>query len=189
MEPLIRFAQPEDAAEIAGIYAPYVLETTVTFEYRVPEISEMARRIEEISRDFPYLVYISDGKIEGYAYASRHHERAAYGWDAELSVYVDRKNRKSGIGSALYKALLNLIGAMGYYTAYAAIALPNEDSVRFHEALGFSPVCTFYKTGNKFGRWLDVLWMDKRLKEPEDGVPKPVINIRQLDHVKAYLRT
>ena len=133
----VRFARKEDAPDLLAIYAPYVLETPVSFEYDVPSVEEFARRIETISAQFPYLVCEIDGTIAGYVYAGPYHERAAYGWDCELTAYVSKGYHRRGIASSLYSTLIRMVRAQGYYNAYALIAIPNPESVAFHKAMGF----------------------------------------------------
>lgn len=128
----IRFAAPDDAAALLRIYAQYI-ETPITFEYTLPSEEEFARRIRDIQAVYPYLVYIEDGEVLGYAYAHRFQERAAYQWGAELSVYLDRGCVSHGIGSQLYTLLLELLRLQNVRTAYALVTLPE------HEERGAAP--------------------------------------------------
>ena len=143
----IRQARPEDAAVLAGIYAPYVRDTAITFEYDPPDAAEFARRIRKTQEQFPYLVCEVDGKPQAYAYASHFHERAAFQWDAELSVYVAACAQQRGIGRALY-------------------TVPNDNSERLHAKLGFERAALYPRTGYKFGQWRDMIVMEKRLSPP-----------------------
>lgn len=127
----IRFAAPDDAAALLRIYAQYI-ETPITFEYTLPSEEEFARRIRDIQAVYPYLVYIEDGEVLGYAYAHRFQERAAYQWGAELSVYLDRGCVSHGIGSQLYTLLLELLRLQNVRTAYALVTLPNTKSEALH---------------------------------------------------------
>lgn len=121
----IRRAEPEDAAELLSIYAPYVEESWVTFECVPPTVEEFRRRMEEFSRHYPYLVCCRAGEILGYAYAHRHMEREAYQWNAELTVYVRRGREGLGIGTALYGALIPKLREMGPVNLYGVLGLPN----------------------------------------------------------------
>ncbi len=159
----VRPAVKADAAALLEIYAPYVRETTITFEYEVPEPEEFAGRIEAIGAEYPYLVCELDGRIAAYAYGHRHMERAAYQWNAELSVYVDRGQLRRGIGRALYQAVLDILRLQNIQTVYAIVTSPNENSERLHAAMGFERRALFPQMGYKFGRWLDVAWFEKNL--------------------------
>ena len=162
----IRQARPEDAAVLAGIYAPYVRDTAITFEYDPPDAAEFARRIRKTQEQFPYLVCEVDGKPQAYAYASHFHERAAFQWDAELSVYVAACAQQRGIGRALYACLIAFLQEQGYSTLYALITVPNDNSERLHAKLGFERAALYPRTGYKFGQWRDMIVMEKRLSPP-----------------------
>lgn len=170
---VIRMATPEDASEIYAIYEPYILNTTVTFEYdRIP-LEMFQNRMKTIMKKYPWLVYETDGEILGYAYASDFHERAAYSWDCELSIYLKENVRGRGIGTALYASLLEILEKQGYYQVYALISMPNPDSIVFHEKFGFTLDGIHKKTGYKFQRWIDLALLSKSLRSCE-GEPEPV---------------
>lgn len=169
----IRRAEPEDAAELLSIYAPYVEESWVTFECVPPTVEEFRRRMEEFSRHYPYLVCCRAGEILGYAYAHRHMEREAYQWNAELSVYLDRAFTSRGLGGRLYRVLMELLRLQGVRTAYGCVTLPNEKSEGLHRALGFRQLGVYRNTGYKCGAWHDVAWFEKALG-PYGGAPEPV---------------
>ncbi|MDR2505561.1 MAG: GNAT family N-acetyltransferase [Oscillospiraceae bacterium] len=169
----IRFADISDAAEILGIYKPYVEETVITFEYDVPTIAEFVRRITETRKTYPYLVYEEDGNVIGYAYAGAVRERKAYQWTCELSVYVKKEMYSRGIGKALYEKLLEYLKLQNFKIVYAVITAPNPQSEKFHERFGFTNIAVFKKTGYKMGEWLDVLWMEKVIGEFEDEPAAP----------------
>lgn len=128
----------------------------------------MRARIERTLPAYPWLVYERQGEVLGYAYGSRHAERAAYRWSADVSVYVRDDARRMGIGRALYSALLPLLCELGYHQAFAGITLPNAASVGLHQALGFTPVGMFRNVGYKLGTWHDVGWWQMALR---DGAP------------------
>lgn len=157
----IRLATAADYREILNIYAPYVRDTAVTFETQVPTPDEFSARIGSISKQYPYLVYETDGKIVGYAYASKHMERAAYRYDVDVSIYVSPEYHGSGAAHKLYACLFSILKELGYYNAYAGCTLPNEKSIGFHKKLGFSLIGVHHKTGYKLGRWHDVAWFEK----------------------------
>src|SRR3954447_17849711 len=131
--PTIRLARSGDASAVADIYRPSVETTVISFEYVAPSPSEMARRIDTTTVKFPWLVLEADGAIAGYAYASRHSERAAYDWSVNCAVYVAAAHRRRGVGRALYTSLFAMLVAQGYFKAYAGITLPNAASVGLHE--------------------------------------------------------
>jgi phosphinothricin acetyltransferase len=164
----IRPATPDDAAALLAIYAPYVAETAISFEYDVPSEEEFRQRIIGFSKEYPYLVAEEDGRIVGYAYAHIFHGRAAYQWSVETSIYVDRHEKRKGIGKVLHEALEQALKAQGILNMEAAIAYIEEedeylthDSIRFHEWMGYKKVAHFHQCGRKFGRWYDVVWMEK----------------------------
>jgi phosphinothricin acetyltransferase len=155
---------PEDAEAIAAIYAPYVIGTPISFETAAPTAEVMQERIERYTATHPWLVYVLDGRVAGYAYATRHHERAAYDWSCEVSVYVDQTQHRRGIGRALYAALLQALRRLGYYNALAGVTEPNDASIGLHEAMGFRRAGVNRSVGYKDGRWWDVAYLDLSLQ-------------------------
>jgi phosphinothricin acetyltransferase len=172
----IRLAAPEDAAGILAIYAPIVRDTIISFELEPPALDEMRRRIEATLTKLPWLVCELDRRILGYAYASRHRERAAYQWSVDVSVYVADGLRGQGLGRRLYAPLLGILADLGYYSALAGIVLPNPASVGLHEAMGFKPIGVYRNIGYKLGAWHDVGWWQCQLREYEDN-PRPPQNM------------
>lgn len=168
----IRVATAADAAALQAIYAPYVAETVTSFETEPPSAEEMAARVARIGAVYPWLVYERDGAVQGYAYAGRHSERAAYDWSVDTTVYVARDAHRRGVGRALYQSLLRVLDAQGFHCAYGGITLPNESSVGLHEALGYRPIGVWREVGFKFGAWRDVGWWGLALNAP-DPAPKP----------------
>lgn len=169
----IRRAEPEDAAELLSIYAPYVEESWVTFECVPPTVEEFRRRMEEFSRHYPYLVCCRAGEILGYAYAHRHMEREAYQWNAELTVYVRRGREGLGIGTALYGALIPKLREMGLVNLYGVLGLPNPGSEALHRRFGFTRQGLYPRMGFKLGEWHDVAQYGLRLTPP-DRPPEPL---------------
>ncbi len=194
----IRMAAPEDSQELLDIYDYYVKETAITFEYETPSVEEFRGRIEKVLERFPYIVVeevtygvvdaagnSDDSGIEagrkqrrrilGYAYASLFHARKAYQWCAEMSIYVRSDERGRGIGRLLYEDLERRLKEMGYLNLNACIGYPEAEdehltfaSVRFHERMGYSMVGEFHKCGFKFGRWYNMVWMEKLIGEHTD---------------------
>ncbi len=166
----IRFAKPSDARSLLDIYAPYVENTAITFEYEVPTIEDFATRIAKTLEKYPYLVAEEDGVVVGYAYASTYYARAAYDWAVELSVYVSQDARGQGVGSKLYDALEDLLEQMGYIHFLACISLPNEASLALHRKRGYQQVAHFPKIGYKFNRWHDIVWLQKSLDKEAKSI-------------------
>ena len=174
----IRFAEVGDARALLDIYGQY-MDTSITFEYRLPTEEEFAARIREISREYPYLVCEDGGGIVGYAYAHRQMERAAYQWNAELSIYLDRGYTARGLGKKLYGLLMEILRMQGVRTVYGIVTVPNEKSEGLHLSMGFRRVGTCRSTGYKSGAWHDVAWFEKPIAPYEDG-PAPFLPIREL---------
>ena len=168
----IRSAAPEDAARLLEIYAHYVENTAVSFEWETPSVDEFRGRIENTLRRWPYLVIEADGAALGYAYAGPFKGRAAYDWSCEISIYLDAAARGRGLGRALYEALESALRAMGVLNAYACIAWPEPEdeyltraSAGFHARMGFALAGRYHRCGRKFGRWYDMIWMEKLIGE------------------------
>lgn len=166
----IRTATIQDAERLVEIYSYYVEHTAITFEYETPSVTEFASRIENTLKKYPYIVIEDEGKILGYAYAGPFKTRAAYDWSCELSIYLEYGQQRKGYGRALYEELTKRLKAQGILNLYACIADPpvedeylTKDSERFHKRLGFTKVGTFHQCGKKFGRWYDMIWMEKMI--------------------------
>ena len=160
---MIRPAAAGDAAGCLAIYAPFVLDTWVSFETEVPDAAEMARRISANSASHGWVVADVGGTIAGYAYGSAHRTRAAYASSCDVAIYVDPAYGRRGIGRALYAQLLPILAERGFHAAFAGIAQPNEGSVALHQAMGFEPVGIYREVGWKLGDWRDVSWWQRLL--------------------------
>lgn len=180
----VRTACPEDADRLLEIYAPYVRKTAITFEYDVPSLEEFQERVERTLQRYPYLVAEADGRIAGYAYLSAFHPRAAYGWCAETSVYVEMGQRGKGIGRTLYAELERIAAALHLTNLIACIAYTEQEdeyldnaSMRFHERVGYRTAAHLHQCGYKFGTWYDMIYMEKMIGEhkkvPEAVIPFP----------------
>ena len=178
---MLRIATPADIPAILNIYAPYVLSSTATFEYTVPTLEEFTLRFEAITAQYPWLVWEEDGSILGYAYASAPYTRAAYAWCAEPSIYLRPDARGRGIGTRLYAALEAILEKQGYHILYALVTAENGESIAFHEKFSYKKQAFFPDCGVKFGRWLGIFWMEKRLKTVEIPMdpPTPWLSIGQ----------
>jgi len=159
----IRAVAASDAERIAEIYNHYVRETVVTFEEEPVPVAEMAQRIAAQSAEYPFLVIEADGAVAGYACASSWKRRSAYRFAAESTIYLAPDCTRRGLGRPLYQALLAAMRERGLHCAIGGIALPNPDSIRLHERLGFAPIGRFQEVGFKFNRWIDVGYWEKLL--------------------------
>ena len=178
---MIRIALESDIPAMLGIYAPFVEHTTVSFEYDVPSEEEFLRRFRGITAQFPWLVWEEDGNVLGYAYAAKPFERAGYSWCAEPSIYLHEAARGREIGKALYAVLEAILEKQGYCVLYSLITGENLPSLRFHEKCGYEIRMELPECGRKFGRWLSLIWMEKRLKigDNPSAFPLPWLSIVQ----------
>jgi phosphinothricin acetyltransferase len=190
MSTRIRLATIADAEAVAAIYAPYCASTAISFEVDAPSTVEIATRITTITAQYPWLVLDDDGVVAGYAYASKHRERAAYQWAVDVAVYVSRTYQRRGVGRALYTTLFDVLRHQGYFKAYGGITLPNASSVGLHEAVGFTLVGVYRGVGYKLGDWHDVAWYQKVLQPERDGpsAPRPVSSISDAQWQSAFAR-
>jgi len=168
----IRTVSPEDAQELLSVYAPYVENTAISFEYEVPSVDEFRSRIEKTLQKYPYVAAVQGDEIVGYAYLGPFVGRAAYDRSAETTIYLKESSKRQGLGRKLYQALEESAAEMGILNLYACIGYPEEEdeyltmnSVEFHAHLGFRMVGKFYKCGYKFGRWYSMVWMEKLIGE------------------------
>lgn len=178
MSEKIRTATPADAARLIEIYAPYVKNTAITYEYDVPSECEFRRRIEHTLLRFPYLVIEQDGAVVGYAYAGPLHSRPAYDWSVETSIYLNPAVRGRGLGRKLHDALECVLREQGFVNMNACIAYPeqedaylNRNSAEFHAHLGYRMVGEFKKCACKFNRWYGMVWMEKHIGEHNENQP------------------
>ena len=171
---MLRIATVADVPAILEIYAPYVLNTTVTFEYEVPSPEAFRQRFLTFTEKYPWLVWEEDGEILGYAYASPPYTRAAFSWCAEPTVYLKPEARGKGIAAKLYAALEAILEMQGYQVLYALVTGENTPSLRFHEKCGYRIRGDFPDCGFKLGRWVGLFWLEKRLKSVEIPMEMPV---------------
>ena len=169
---VIRAATREDAGSLLKIYSYYVENTAISFEYVAPSLDEFSKRISSTLEKYPYIVLEDDGLIRGYAYAGAFHSRAAYAHCCEVTIYLDHDSKGNGYGKALYEALEKALKKMGIINLYACIADPEvedeyltKNSECFHQHMGYAKVGEFHKCGYKFGRWYNMIWMEKMIGE------------------------
>jgi len=189
--PNMRLARESDGAELAAIYRPWVERTAVSFELQPPDAAEMSRRVASLGAYAPWLVCEGEDGVWGYAYASRHRDRAGYQWSVDVAVYVREDRRRKGVGRALYESLFALLRLQGFVAAHAGITQPNAASVALHEAIGFRRIATYPAVGFKLGAWHDVGWWQARLQEtpPAPSPPLALAVARQQPGWDAALRS
>ncbi|RZT02310.1 GNAT family N-acetyltransferase [Cuneatibacter caecimuris] len=177
----IRAVSVLDAEDLLRIYAPYVIKTAVTFEYEAPSVQEFANRISRTLEKYPYIAACCGKEIVGYAYAGPFQQRPAYDWTAETSIYVDESQKGMGIGKKLYQALEKILSAQNILNVCACIAYPpaedeflTKSSAAFHFHMGYRFVGEFHQCGYKFGRWYNMVWMEKHIGPHPEHQP-PVI--------------
>lgn len=187
---MIRIATEDDAEKLLQIYAYYVENTAITFEYEVPSAQEFRERIRRTLGRYPYLVSEQNGMIMGYAYAGTFKERSAYAWAVETTIYIDKDARRKGLGKELYQALEKALALQNVINLNACIGCPivedeylTRNSVQYHEHLGYRLVGEFHKCGYKFGRWYNMVWMEKCISDHPDR-PLPV---RAFDEIRQEL--
>ena len=168
-----RLAARADVPAMLDIYRPYVERDTASFEYEAPSPAAFAARFEAVTADFPWYVAEEGGAAVGFAYASRPFQRAAYQWDAELSIYLAPQARHKGIGSALYDRLEALMARLGYHNLYAIVTGDNAPSRRFHERRGYVLEGLLKKAGYKSGKWYDVYWYTLALAQDTAPTSSP----------------
>lgn len=184
----IRLADVKDAEIIRRIYAPYVVNTAITFEYDVPDAAEFEKRIENTLKNYPYLIAEEDGAAVGYAYAGPFRTRAAYRYSAEASIYLDQDWTGRGIGRALYQELEKYLVRQNVFVLYACITETEREydsnltdgSIRFHEKMGYTLSGKFCDCGYKFGKWYSMRWMEKQLA-PRTDMPEEFIPFSRME--------
>ena len=186
-EVIIRTARVEDAKRLLEIYGYYVEHTAITYEYDVPELSDFRRRIAHTLERYPYLVAERDDEIIGYAYAGAYHPRAAYSWDAEMTIYLDHRVHGKGVGHKMYQLLEDILAKQGIVKVIALITVPPTEeekniypSMYFHEKMGYHMIGCIEKSGYKFNRWYDTVLMDKMIGEPKEDMEE----IKTFDEVR-----
>ena len=177
----VRAAAPEDAEQLLEIYTPFVISedsslSNVSFELAAPDVEEFRQRIQDISKQFPYLVGEVNGQILGYVYCHPYRERLAYQWAVEVTIYLAPAGQGKGLGRLLYETMEKLLCLQGVTMAYSCITVGNDHSIKMHEALGYRLIGTFTNSGYKNGQWLDTVWLEKQLQ------PYP----KQPDNIKSW---
>lgn len=164
----IRPARAADAAAMVEIYRPHIEGSWASFELVTPTAAEMAARVAKAQERHDWLVAAAGDEVLGYAYGVTHRAREAYRFTVEVSAYLGASVQGRGVGKQLYERLFERLAELGYCNAVAGVTLPNDQSVAFHERLGFTPIGVFRRIGYKFGAWRDVAWYERPLR---DGLP------------------
>ena len=170
----IRLANIADAKQILAVYAPFVTDSIISFEYEVPTLDDFENRLQTVAAEYPWLVVESGNEIVGYAYGGKHRGRTAYNWSVESTIYLAESVHGKGLARVIYISLLDCLRHLGYANAYAGITLPNPKSQKFHASMGFQPIGTFKNIGYKFGKWHDTHWMQKDLIKHALEPKKPI---------------
>ena len=188
----IRIATVKDAKKLLEIYTPYVEKTAISFEYDVPSLEEFTARIKRTLQKYPYIVAEKDGEILGYAYTNPFVGRAAYDWAAETTIYLKEDKRKMGLGKQLYHAIQEISKAQNITNLNACIGYPEEEdayltknSVQFHAHMGYRKAGEFYKCGCKFGRWYNMVWMEKHIGAHVENQAK----VKTFDEVREQIQS
>jgi phosphinothricin acetyltransferase len=186
----IRTARVSDAEELLNIYRPYVERTAISFEYEVPTVEEFAGRIERTLKRYPYLAAEENGELLGYIYASPFIQRRAYDWSVETSIYLKCGHTGQGLGGKLYQKLEEILAMQHIQNVNACIAVTDTEdpyvtnnSMEFHDHIGYRLVGKFNRCGYKFNRWYDMIWMEKIIGTHPDN-PGEVIPFGELNRAE-----
>lgn len=190
MSSSIRLASSADAPQICDIYSPIVRDTAISFEQAVPDAEAIAARISKTLQQYPWLVCEINRQIAGYAYAGSFRPRSAYQWTTETTVYVQPDYQRRGIARALYTSLIAILRQQGYCNAIGVIALPNDGSIRAHEAVGFRKIGVLENMGYKLKGWHDIGWWQLELRPmPQEAqAPRPVMGLARQAGFEALLQ-
>lgn len=173
----VRPARNDDFDAIAALTNYYIDNTAIHFSYQPVTPDELRNLWQAKLHLYPWLIAEVDGHFAGYAKASLWRERSAYQWTPEAGVYVETRFQRLGVGRALYQRLIDTLRAQGFHSLVGGITLPNDPSVRLHEAVGFQPAGVIRRAGWKMGRWWDVgFWQITLADEhaqPADIKPPP----------------
>lgn len=186
MNPIIRLAEKRDVKGILEIYAPFILDTAVTFEETVPDEASFWERIQGIMEELPFLVCEIDGRIAGYAYASAYRSRASYRWTKEVSVYIHPDFYRRRVAQALYTSLNEMVRYQGIADLLAIITLPNESSVGFHEHFGYRKCAEFSKVGYKLNNWQTVGWFELFIQDETKAPRERILTLKEITGLPVY---
>lgn len=170
----------DDAAQLLTIYAPYVVDSIISFEYEVPSEEDFKQRIRSIAVEYPYFVCEAEGRIIGFAYAHRHMERAAYQWNAEISIYIRQGFTGKGLGKKMCQTLIKLLRLQGIRNVFSCVTIPNEQSVHLHQGMKFSTEGILRQAGYKCGKWQTIAWFRKNIA-PYTYEPTPFLPVSRID--------
>lgn len=186
MNATIRLAERQDVQGILEIYAPFILETAVTFEETIPDVESFWERIQGIMNELPFLVCEIDGRIAGYAYASGYRSRASYRWTKEVSVYIHPDFHRKKVAHALYTSLNEMVRYQGIADLLAIITMPNEPSVAFHMQFGYQKCAEFSKVGYKMGQWQNVGWFELFLQDETQAPKDRILTLNEIINLPIF---
>ncbi len=186
MNATIRLAKRSDVPGILEIYAPFILETAVTFEEIVPDEESFWKRMQDIMTELPVLVCEIDDRVAGYAYASGYRSRASYRWSKEVSVYIHPDFHRKKIADALYTSLNEMVRFQGIANLLAIITMPNEPSVAFHEHFGYVKSAEFSKVGYKLNQWQNVGWFELFLQDENEAPKDRIIPLSEITGLPVF---
>ena len=162
---VIRDVNLNDAESICNIYNYYIANSICTFETDLVSPEEMSQRIIDVTNDAKWLVLEKNGNVAGYAYAKKWHQRAAYQYTLEASVYVSKDNIGKGYAYKLYNKLFTFLQTTNCHSLIALIALPNSKSIKLHETFGFYQSGLLQEAGYKFDKWIDIGFWSLKMKD------------------------
>jgi phosphinothricin acetyltransferase len=186
MKATIRLAEQRDVPGILEIYAPFIIDTSVTFEETVPDEESFWERIQGIMAELPFLVCEIDGRIAGYAYASGYRSRASYRWSKEVSVYIHPDFQRKRIAHALYTSLHEMVRFQGIANLLAIITMPNEPSVAFHEYFGYRKCAEFRNVGYKMGQWQNVGWFELFIQDENEAPKERILPLDEITGLPVF---
>jgi peptide synthetase PhsA len=183
---IVRLAEQDDFSGVCRLVNHYIERSTFNFRTEPQATDEWIDEWSATQTRYPWLVAVAERRLVGVAYAIPWKHRSAYDWCAEVAAYVSPDARRTGVGRALYARLLDLLDRQGFRTEVAAIALPNEASVAFHEAHGFWFAGVLERVGFKHGRWLDVGFWQRSIRWEGEKAPVPTIGVQRAEGPDAW---
>lgn len=176
---ILRLATSEDAPQLQAIYAPYAKNTAVNFDFHIPTVQDFEKQIKTMRLKYPFLVCLVNDRIVGYEYGHPQTSWEANQWNAELSIYLMESVSHKGLGTHMYRALIDLLKIQNIKNVYACINASNSGSIKFHKRFDFDTIGIFHKNGYKLGEWHDVMWLEKQISLYENP-PIPFTPFNQI---------
>lgn len=174
----IRMIENRDIPVLLDWYNWYIVNTAISFEWEPLVLTDFTERVHRIRKDYPWLVLENeDQTLVGYAYLSAFHERKAYAYTADVSIYLNPKEQGKGYGTILMQALEEIARKDGYHQLVSIITSENTNSVSFHQKQGFKVIGTFENVGYKFNRWYGVTYMAKEINSAYTDAEPTIRNV------------